>query len=110
VDGKKLNVMQERAIYEWGKEFELTVRSEIKREMEHQYQIDLLRAVNYFIISIAFVLHFGETTRFGKKRLGLVLNEIELTVDMFNKKEYSPKDYVKMLKDDGINLNMGEIE
>lgn len=104
--GNKLNIFQQKAIYEWAKEFELTVKSELKRECNQEYEEYLGRAIDYFIISIAFVLHFGESTRFGRKRLSSVLKDIEETVDMFNKKQYEPKDYVKMLKDDGIDIKM----
>lgn len=104
--GNNFTVFQKQAIYEWGKEFEDTLTSELKYEYLNEYENDLKTAIDYFIISIAFVLHFGEKTRFGSKRLNEVLKDIEETVDMFRKKEYSPQDYIKILKDDGIDLKM----
>lgn len=104
--GKDLTVFQRQAIYQWAKEFEDTLTSEVKRQLEYKYQEDLKNAVDYFIISIAFVLHFNEKLKLGKKRLSDVLRDIQVTVDMFHKNEYSPMDYLKMLKDDGIDLKM----
>lgn len=104
--GKDLTVFQKQALYQWGKEFEDTVKSELDREYKYSYGRDLGQAVDYFIIAIAFVLHFGESTRFGRKRLGSVLRDIQETVDMFRRDEYKPKDYINMLKDEGIDIKI----
>lgn len=104
--GNNLTVFQKQAIYQWGKEFEDTLSSELKREYKYNYNNDLGRSVDYFIIAIAFVLHFSETTKFGKKRLYSVLKDIQQTVNMFDTKEYSVKDYVKMLQDEGIDIKI----
>lgn len=102
----ELNIFQKQALCGWAKEFEDTVRSEVKLECEHEYGRCLKLSVDYFLVSIAFVLHFGETTRFGTKRLGSVLRDIQETVELFRKNEYSAKDYLKMLKDDGVDLKI----
>lgn len=103
----KLNVFQQNAIYEWGKEYAESVNAELKRQYIQEYQDDLIMSVDNFIIAIAFVLHFSEKLKLGKKRLYEILTEIQATVDMFNKKgEYTPKDYQKMLADDGIKIKM----
>lgn len=104
--GNNFTVFQKQAIYQWGKEFEDTVRSELNREYKQNYQRDLSTAIDHFIIAIAFVLHFNEKIKLGRKRLFDVLKDIQETVDMFRKKEYSPQDYIKILKDDGIDLKM----
>lgn len=104
--GNNLNVFQKQAIYQWGKEFEDTVRSELDREYKQNYQKDLSTAVDHFIIAIAFVLHFGENTKLENENIYEVLQDIQETVDMFRKKEYSPQDYIKMLQDEGINIKI----
>lgn len=104
--GRELTIFQRQAIYGWAKEFEDTLTSEVKRQLEHNHNEVLLRKINYFLISIAFVLHFNEKTKFGKKRIFDVLNDIQATVDMFVTNEYSPKDYEQMLRDEGININV----
>lgn len=105
-EGKKLTIFQKQGIYNWAKQFEDTVKSELNREYEQQYKADLARSVDCFIIAIAFVLHFNEKTRFGRKRIFDVLRDIQATVEMFSAKEYSPKDYEQMLRDDGIYINV----
>ena len=101
-----LNIFQKQDIYNWAKEFENTVKSELDREYKQSYEEDLGKAVNHFLIAIAFVLHFGETTKFGCKRLSSVLKDIQATVDMFGKNEYTVKDYDRMLKEDKINMKI----
>lgn len=104
--GQKLNVFQQNAIYEWGKEYGESIQAELKRQYEQKFQEDLGRSIDYFLISIAFVLHFGETTKYGKKRVYEVLKDIQATVDMFTTHEYSPQDYQKMLAEDGIHIKL----
>lgn len=104
--GNNLTVFQKNAIYQLGKEYEDTLSSELKREYDYAYQTILGKSIDHFIIAIAFVLHFSETTKFGKKRIHEILKEIQETVDMFGNKEYSAKDYIKMLHDEGIDINI----
>ena len=82
------------------------MRSEIKREEKHKYNEDLKRAVDLYLIATSFTLHFNEKLKLGKKRLFDVLRDIQATVELFDGKEYSPKDYEQMLKDDGINIKI----
>lgn len=104
--GKKLDVFQMQKIYCWANQVEQTIKGELKRQYEQQYKEDLASAVDCFIIAIAYALHFNEKTRFGAKRLNDFLEDLQATVDMFGRKEYSPKDYEQMLRDDGININV----
>ena len=104
--GHNLTVFQKQAIYQWGKEYEDTMKSELEREYKYDYQKYLSITLNHYIVAMAFVLHFGEKTKFGNKRLTEVLRDIEQTVDMFNTKEYSAKEYVKMLNDDGVKFKI----
>ena len=104
--GKDLNVFQKQALDEMAKEFEATVRSEIKREQEHQYNDKLLETINHFLVAISYTLHFNEKTKFGAKRLNDFLNDIQATVDMFGAGEYSAVEYEQILLDEGIKINV----
>lgn len=104
--GSKLDVFRQNALNGLVKEYEETVRSELKREIEYKYNKDLATAVDCFLVAIAFTLHFGETTKFGQKRIDKVLGEIQTTVDLLGGKEYSIREYEQMLRDDGIYLNI----
>lgn len=71
-----------------------------------QFEEDLGKSIDRYIIAIAFVLHFGEATKFGTKRLNSVMADIQETVDLLGKKKYSAKEYLQMLKDDKIDINI----
>lgn len=100
--GKDLTIFQKNAICVILKEYEDSIRAELKREYEDKYLTDLGNSIDWYRISIFFVLHFGEKTKFGQKRLLEVMKDITATVDLFTKREYNPLDYLKMLNDDGI--------
>lgn len=104
--GRKLTIFQRQAINEWAKEYEKTVISEYKREFEQNYMKYLGIAIDRYLIAIAFTLHFGESTKFGSKRLSSVMRDLQETVELFTKKEYSAEEYLKMLKDDGIDIKI----
>lgn len=104
--GKKLTIFQRQAINEFAKEYEKTVISEYRREFEQKFEENLGKAIDRYLIAIAFTLHFGESTKFGSKRLGSVMKDLQETVELFAKKEYSAEEYLKMLKDDKIELKV----
>lgn len=104
--GRKLTIFQRQAINEFTKEYEKTVISEYKREFEQDYIKYLGTAIDHYTIAIAFVLHFGETTKFGNKRLSSVMKDIQETVDLLGRKKYTAKEYLKLLEDDGIDTKI----
>ena len=104
--GRELTIFQKQAIDGWAKEYEKTVISEYKRQFEQDYMKFLGTAIDHYTIAIAFVLHFGETTKFGTKRLNSVMADIQETVDLLGRKKYTAKEYLKMLEDDGIDINV----
>ena len=104
--GRNLTIFQRQAINEFAKEYEKTVISEYRREFEQSFEKNLGTAIDHYLIAIAFTLHFGEATKFGAKRLGSVLKDLQETVELFGKKEYSAKEYLKMLEDDKIDIKV----
>lgn len=104
--GRNLTIFQKQAINEWAKEYEKTVISEYRREFEQLFEDNLGKSINHYLIAIAFVLHFGEATKFGAKRLGSVLRDIQETVDLLGRKKYTAEEYLQMLKDDKIDIKI----
>ena len=101
--GKKLTIFQRQAINEWAKEYEKTVISEYKREFEHYFQE---KSIDRYTIALAYTLHFGETTKFGIKRLNSIMRDMRETVELLGSKEYSAEEYLLNLKNDGIDLKI----
>lgn len=104
--GRNLTIFQRQAINEWAKEYEKTVISEYRREFEQLFEENLGKAIDRYLIAIAFTLHFGEATKFGNKRLSSVMKDLQETVEMFSRKEYSAEEYLLNLKNDGIDLKI----
>lgn len=102
----KLTIFQKHAINEWAKEYEKTVISEYRREFEHTFQENLGKSIDRYLIAIAFTLHFGEATKFGAKRLGSIMRDLQETVELLGEKEYTAQEYLKMLKDDKIDIKV----
>ncbi len=91
-------------------QLERQLEDKIKKFYGDKFEHDLKQSIEWYIIAIAYTLHFNEKCKFGKKRLQDVMDDLVATVDMFNRGEYSPDDYVQQLKDDGIILNNREEE
>ena len=104
--GRNVTIFQRQAINEFAKEYEKTVISEYRREFEQEFEENLGKSINHYLIALAFTLHFGEATRFGNKRLSSVMRDLQETVELFSKKEYTAKEYLKMLKDDNIDMKI----
>lgn len=104
--GRKLTIFQKQAINEFAKEYEKTVISEYRREFEQKFEENLGKSIDRYLIAIAFTLHFGESTKFGVKRLGSIMRDLQATVELLGKKEYTAKEYLKMLKDDKIDIKV----
>lgn len=91
-------------LFEWASNLEKNITEELRKEYEKNFIDELENAIDSFIISLMYVLHFSEKTKFGPKRLQEIMNDINATVDMFNTGEYSPNEYKEILEKDGIFL------
>ena len=83
---------------EWAAQFE----EQMRQEYEKKYQEEMGETIDNFILTIIYVLHYNESTRFGRKRLDSFMSDLLATVDNFNNKTYNPEDYRKELAEDGI--------
>ena len=99
---KSFKRKSKQALYDWGIQFEEYINDKLNKMYEKKFKEELAYSIDCFVIAIMFTLHFGETTKFGPKRLNKIMEDINATVDMFRTGEYSPDEYKKMLKNDGI--------
>lgn len=98
-----------QALYDWGVQLENQIIDGVRKEFEKKLKHDLSQSIDYFLISLMYVLHFSEKTKFGAKRLNEVMADVTATVDMFTTGEYSPEEYKKILEEDGIFLNKKDV-
>ena len=98
-------------IGEWALQFEQQVDFRNKQFYEKEFDKQLAQSIEWYLIAIAYTLHFNQKCKFGKKRLQDVMDDLIATVDLFGNREYTAEDYLQQLKEDGIILNnIGEKE
>ena len=94
-----------QALYDWGMQLENQLMDNLTKQYEERFKKELLEAIDSFLISLMYVLHFSEKTKFGPKRLNEVMKDVTATVDMFKTGQYTPDEYREILAKDGIYLN-----
>ena len=109
-DDKAHKKRSREPLYEWGIQLERQLEDKIRKFYEDKFQHDLMQAIEWYQITIAYTLHFNEKTRFGAKRIQDVMSDLEATVSMFSTGEYNPLEYKRILEDEGIILNKVEEE
>ena len=104
-ENKAYKKRSKQALYDWGVQFEEQISEKLRIAYDKKFESELAQSIDFFIIAIAYTLHFSEKTKFGTKRLNEIMEDITATVDMFTKQEYSPEEYKKALEDEHIKLN-----
>ena len=85
---------------DWAKQFEY----QVEQEFEKYYREQLGEAIDNFILTMVYSLHFSELTKFGNKRIKEFMDDLLETVDMFRRGEANPEDYRNQLKEHSINV------
>lgn len=87
-----------KKLAEWAGQFEQQVSS----YYEKQYKQDLENAIDSFFVAIVYTLHFNENCKFGDKRVRDFLQDLTATVKGFENGQYSPEEYVEILKSEKV--------
>lgn len=90
--------------YQMATQIEMDLRKRIENYYEAKYQKDLGEAIDHFLLAIVYTLHFNEKTAFGNARITDFMDDLMATVDSFRTKEYSPEEYIEILRKEGINI------
>lgn len=85
---------------DWAKQFEY----QLEQEFEKYYREQLGEAVDNFILTMVYCLHFSDLTNFGNKRIKSFMDDLLETVDMFGRGEANPEDYRNQLKEHNIKV------
>ena len=93
-----------KEIIKWGQDFEDRLNKKYYEIYKKQYMIWLEETFKDLDVALMYTLHFNESTKFGNKRLKSVMDDLAVTMRGFYRKEFSRKEYNKMLKDDGIKI------
>lgn len=87
-------------LVDWFTQFDEQLRGEYNRAFE----AELGDAIDNFILTIVYTLHFNECTKFGNKRINDFMEDLFETIDMFRRGEAVPDDYKKHLESEGIKI------
>lgn len=100
---KRINTPQR--LENFSKNIDREIRKEYEQAYEEKYKKEVDQTIENFIIAIMYCLHFSEMTKLGKKRIHEFMDDLLVTVDMFQKHEYNPEDYRQALEKDGIRIS-----
>lgn len=93
-----------KEIIKWGQEFEDRLNKKYYEIYKKQYMIWLEETFKDLDVALMYTLHFNESTKFGNKRLKSVMDDLAVTMQGYYRKEFSRKEYNKMLENDGIKI------
>lgn len=77
---------------------------QLRREYNQAFESELGEAIDNFILTIVYTLHFNESTKFGNKRINDFMEDLFETIDMFRRGEAVPEDYKQHLEKEGIKI------
>jgi hypothetical protein len=103
---KKINTPQK--LEGFYKNVDYKLRQEYDKAYEDKFNIEMEKAIDTFILSIVYTLHYNEKCKFGNARIQDFMNDLFITVDCFRTGEYVPEDYQKQLEEDGIKIILHE--
>jgi len=83
---------------DWARQFEEQIADEFSRA----YKQELDKAINNFIVTIVYTLHFNEKTKFGRERIKDFMDDLFSTIELYTTEEYKPEEYIEILRKDGI--------
>jgi len=93
------------ALAEWGTQFEDSIRRELEAVFEKRYEAELIQSIDNLIIAICFTGVFSESTAWTKDNINEYMSDLFASLDMFRRGEYNVDDYIKQLKEYGIDLD-----
>lgn len=85
-------------LIDWANQFE----DQLRQEYENAFKQELSDAIDNFVLTIVYTLHFNEKTKFGNARIKDFMDDLFSTIDLYRTEEYKPEEYRKILADDGI--------
>ena len=93
-----------KEIIKWAQDFERRLSELYHKRYKDYYLEEYAERLKDIDTALMYALHFGETTRFGNKRLKEVMDDLSVTIRGFYSGEYNRKEYREMLINDGIKI------
>lgn len=110
-DTNELNRLQrcaknkdKKEIIKWGQDFERRLAELYRKKFTDHYLKQYEERLKDVDTALMFTLHFGESTKFGNKRLKETMDDLAATIKGFYSGEYNREEYRRMLRQDGIRI------
>lgn len=110
-DTNELNRLQrcaknkdKKEIIKWAKDFERRLSELYHKRYKEYYIKEYEERLKDIDTALLYLLHFGESTKFGNKRLKETMNDLAITLKDLHDGQFNRGDYREMLIKDGIKI------
>ena len=92
------------ALRDWIIQFEYSIKRRYDKNFEEAFRRELVKAIDRFLVAVAYTAHFSEVTQLDKNTLPEFFEDLMVTVDLYRTGEYKSDEYKKILEENGILL------
>lgn len=93
-----------KEIVKWAQDFEQRLAELYHKRYKEYYLQEYEERLKDVDTTLLYVLHFGEATRFGNKRLKETMDDLSVSIRDLHNGHFSRDDYREMLIKDGIKI------
>lgn len=111
LDTNELNRLQrcaknkdKKEIMKWAQDFERRLAELYHKRYKEYYLGEYEERLKDIDTALLYVLHFGESTRFGNKRLKETMDDLSITIKDMHNGQFNRNEYREMLTKDGIKI------
>lgn len=110
-DTNELNRLQrcaknkdKKEIVKWARDFELRLSELYHKRYKDYYLQEYAERLKDIDTALLYTLHFGESTRFGNKRLKETMEDLGVVMKDMHNGQFKRSEYRDMLIKDGIKI------
>lgn len=89
---------------EWGIDYDRRLKEQYNKIYLERHIERFTQSIKDLDIATIFTLHFNENLHLNEEEIIDFMNDVRATERGFYKDGYTRQDYIKMLEDDGINM------
>lgn len=94
-----------RKLAEWIKSFETQLDTILRKDYERAYQDEIIQSVENTMTAVAYTAYFSEENYVDKENIADYMADLFSTLDMYRTGEYTPKEYIDILKEVGVTID-----
>ncbi len=93
-----------KKLEEWALDYDARLKEQYNKAYLEKHIENFTRSIKDLDIATIFTLHFNERLHFTEDEIVDFMNDVRATERGFYKDGFTREDYIKMLEDDGINM------